>query len=184
MSFKQLLRNGMPREALECELELPGEPLVYSFKYVMGKKARRREVSLRNLAWRPLLKTFFYPVLNSLKPVVLIVKFYVSAKVKISDKDLRSDKLPATRTHEVCEYLLAFMESLQGILINTYRQIVHIQASKFYSASPKTTVRFLAYNDFIALQSKDPIYPKSKRQRSNWTKGTLQSQLAGNEKHA
>src|ERR1044072_4745945 len=105
ISKKQLLASG----AVDMELELPGEPLIYSIKYVLAN--RRHTVQFfRNHQWKSILKSMFRSYYRTGTPVVLLIRFFVSppSYVKVKESDLKKEKTPAVFSYELCEYLLSF----------------------------------------------------------------------------
>lgn len=175
MSLKQIIRKQtILANSYNSELTIPGEPHIYSIKYSLGSRSQPIQFWKKE-NWKSILKSFFQSHLNIETPVVIIVRFYVTPPehVKISKKALKSEKTVATRAHEVCDYLLAFLDLLHYILIATYRQIVNLQVDKFYSAEPRTVFKFMSYNDYEKHKDKDSTNTKSKRKRKKSSLGRV-----------
>lgn len=175
---KQILDSG----AVDAVLSLPGEPMIYSIKYCL--KDRRTSVQfLRNMQWKSMLKCFFMSYYRTKIPVVLIVRFYVTPPSydKVSKSDLKKETVPATRSFEIFEYLLAFIEMLMHVLINSYRQIVKIDAEKYYSNNPRTDFKFMKWDHYVYLQNNDTENTKSKVFLANRAVWTVQPKRKRNE---
>lgn len=168
----------MNREAIEAELVLPGEPLIYSIKYPVGKRVRGINF-FRDMQWKSLLKCSFNSQYRTNVPVVIFVKFFVTPpdSVHISSKRLNSESVPAVQSFELADYLLSFLEMLHHVLINSYRQVVKIEMVKFYSAQPRTVFQFMKWDHYVNLHSYDTIQPESKSVSKNRKKRPLQSEL-------
>lgn len=164
MGLKQLIKHQkiLANHAADAPLELPGEPLIYSIKYSIGQRIHSADF-FRNTKWRSLLKCFFRSYYKTSVPVVVIVQFYVSPspRKKIKPSDVKKETVPAVSSYELCDYLLSFLEMLRGVLINSYRQIVKIETVKFYSANPRTVMKFIKWDDYVQLQNKNTIHAKS-----------------------
>ncbi len=131
MGLKQIINKQKLMEAVvDGELVLPGEPLIYSIKYELSSSGRQHQ--FRNSRWKSMLKCHFRSFYNTKTPVVVVVKFFVSPpeSESVSPKTLSTQKTPATRSYELCDYLLSFLEMLHHVLINSYRQVVKIDAVK------------------------------------------------------
>lgn len=147
---KRALRDS---GAIDAELTLPGEPLPYAIKFDVGK--RMMDLSyFRNKKWMSMIKCFFKSYMNTDTPCVLFVRFYVSPPIHadVNRKLLYGDKNPATRSYEVCDYLLSFMEMIHRKLINSYRQIVKLDVEKYYSTRPRTVFKFMSWENYIGFQ--------------------------------
>jgi hypothetical protein len=165
MSLKQIINRNKAIQsgAIDARLILQGEPMIYSIKYSVGM--RRRGLNyFRNEQWRGLLKCYFNAYRRSKVPLVLIIRFYVSPPtgVKLSKSDLRKEKIPAVHCHELCEYLLSFMEMLLHVLINSYRQFVRIEMDKFYSDTPRTVFQFMKWEHYEHLKDNNTLDTQSK----------------------
>lgn len=137
------------------EMTLPGEPLIYSIKFQVGRRAMPLNF-FRDLKWRSMLKCQFPFYYKSHTPVVVLVKFFVSppSYIDVSAKQLKSEKVPAVHSFEVADYGLSFLEMLQKVLFNCYRQVVKIDIEKFYSANPRTVFKYMNWTTYVNLQSK------------------------------
>ncbi len=151
----QILLSG----ALHNELELPGEPLIYSIKYKVGNRSHSVQF-FRNMKWSSLLRSWFRFQSNTKVPVVILVRFYVSppSDVIITKEKLRRENVPAVRAFEISEYLLSFQEMLHHVLFNSYRQVVKIDAEKFYSSNPRTVFKFMTWDQYVKLQNCNSIH--------------------------
>lgn len=182
MSLKQIIKQNQILENIATgELTLADEPLIYSVKYSLG--ARTKSVQFfRCMRWKTFLKAHFRSYFNSKTAVVVIVRFYVSpdSRFKISAKALKAEKTPAVMAFEICDYLLNFIEMLHKVLINSYKQIVKIDADKFYSNEPRTVFKFMRYEDYAKLQNYPTIYSKSQGKRKNREIWQIQPKPKGN----
>lgn len=161
MGLKQIIKESkiLASGAIDMELVLPGEPMIYSIKYNIG--SRRHSVQFfRNEKWKSLLKCFFRSYYSTKTPVVLIVRFYVSppGSVKIRASDLKKESIPAVKSFEMCDYLLSFLEMLHHVLVNSYRQFVKIDAEKYYSDNPRTVFQFMKWDHYDKLQNNNTIH--------------------------
>lgn len=148
--------------AVDAELELPGEPMIYSIKYPIGNRSRASQY-FRNMKWKSLLKCFFKSYYRTSTPVVVIVRFFVTPpeSVNISFKDLSKEATPAVFAYEVCDYLLSFLEMLHHVLINSYKQVVKVEVDKFYSNNPRTVFKFMKWDQYVELQNKNSTHSES-----------------------
>ncbi len=169
MSLKQIInRSKMLNNVVDREMELPGEPMIYSVKYPVGQRTRGVQF-FRNMKWKSLLKTFFRSFYRTTIPVVLIVRFFVTPpeNVEVSSKILRQESLPAVMCFELCDYTLSFLEMLHHVLFNSYRQVVKLDVEKYYSHNPRTTVKFMKWDEYVKLQSRDTNDTKAKSLRGD-----------------
>lgn len=143
-------------------LTLPGEPTIYSIKYSL--RDRRLTVQfLRSCQWRSVLKSYFRSFMFKGQAVAVIVRFYVSPPEEEREaKKYRKDNCPAVYSYEICDYLLSFLEMLHHVLINSYRQIVKVDAEKFYSKDPRTEMQFMLWSEYEKLSNQNPVHAKSK----------------------
>lgn len=148
-------------------LTLPGEPTIYSIKYSL--RDRRLTVQfLRSCQWRSVLKSYFRSFMFKNQAVAVIVRFYVSPPEEEREaKKYRKDNCPAVYSYEICDYLLSFLEMLHHVLINSYRQIVKVDAEKFYSKDPRTEMQFMLWSEYEKLSNQNPVHAKSKGKRQN-----------------
>lgn len=163
MGLKQLIKKQkILANAIDAELVLPGEPMIYSIKYSVGHRTHSIQF-FRNAKWKSLLKCYFDAYYNTKTPVVVIVRFFVSppGHVNISAKDLRKETIPAVHAYELCDYLLSFLEMLHHVLMNSYRQVVKIDAEKFYSSNPRTVMKFMKWSDYVYIKNKNTVHTKS-----------------------
>lgn len=186
MGLKQIIKQQkiLASGAVDAELVLPGEPMIYSIKYSIGSRTRSVQF-FRNEKWKSLLKCFFRSYYNTKVPVVVVVRFYVSppAHLSVKSSDLRKETVPAVFSYEVCDYLLSFIEMIHHVLINSYRQIVKIEVEKFYSSNPRTVFKFMKWDHYVMLQNKDTVHAQSQSIGENRTIRPLQSELQGNAKN-
>lgn len=178
MSLKNIIREQkILSNASASEFVIPGEPMIYSIKYVLDNNQRSSQ-TYRNEQWKSILRSVFKSYLSSKTPVVLCLTFYVSPpeRENIAYDKLREEKTYATRSYELCDYLLSFQEMLLRVLINSYRQIVRIEAEKYYSANPRTVMRFYSVETYEKLRNKNPPRPKSKSIDKTKQKRPLQSE--------
>lgn len=161
MGLKQIIKQKkiLLNHALNAELELPGEPLIYSIKYPVGQ--RRSGLNyFRNEKWKSLLRTFFPSYYKTKVPVVILILFYVTPPehIKIKASDLKSESIPAVFCYELCDYLLSFLEMLHHTLFNSYRQVVKVDMMKFYSNNPRTVFKFVKWEHYLELQNNNTIH--------------------------
>jgi hypothetical protein len=188
MSLKQIIKRKKIEKKLGIgpriaeDLVLPGEPMIYSPKYPIAKRTRGVQF-YRNLQWSSLLKCWFQSCYNTKTPVIIIVRFYVSppSDLKISEKALKSERVPATKSHEICDYILSFQEMLMHVLFNSYRQVVRLDAEKYYSKNPRTVCQFMKWDTYVELQNMHTVPATTKSQRTLRTKGGIQSGGQRNE---
>lgn len=187
MSLKSRInRKKILNPNLSHELEIPGEPLIYSVKHRAGKRTHAVPY-FRNMQWKSLLKCYFTSYYCSRTPVVILVRFYVSppSYVKVAAEDLRRESTPAVTSFEVCDYVLSFLEMFHHVLINSYRQVVKLEVDKFYSARPRTVFKFLKWSDYVELQNNNTLHTQPE---SFHTPGKVRQQVQplepGNAKDA
>jgi len=160
MGLKTIINRSkiLNREGIEAELVLPGEPNIYSIKLNVARRTFSVQF-FRNMKFKSLLKCFFKAYLKTNTPVVIVVRFYVSppSNVKISKRQLNAETVPAVSSHELCDYLLSFLEMLHHVLINSYRQIVKLDMEKFYSSNPRTVFKFMSWANYVLLQNSDTV---------------------------
>lgn len=184
MGLKQLINRQKIQKlqkAVSLELEMPGEPLIYSIKNPVGNRSHPLQ-HFRNIQWCSLLKCFFRSYYKTNTPVVVIARFYVSPpeKVRISAEELKKQRTPAIFAYELCDYTLSLLEMLHHVLINSYKQIVKLDVDKFYSANPRTILKFMRYDEYVQLQNNNPIYTKTKSICKARKKGSIQPEQPGN----
>lgn len=184
MSLKQLIKQQkiLRSGAVDLELELPGEPLIYSIKYAIGARQRGARF-FRNEKWKSLLKCYFPSYHKTKTPVVLLIRFYVSppSNANIKSSDLKKETVPAVSCYELCDYLLSFLEMIHHVLINSYRQVVKIDVEKYYSANPRTVFKFMKWDHYDYLQNHNTLYPKGKELRQTWeVREMVQPDMQGN----
>lgn len=182
MSLKQIINRGkILSKVINRELELPGEPMIYSVKYPVGQRTRGLQF-FRNMKWRSILKTFFRSFFRTNTPVVVIVRFFVtpSETVNISPKNLRQESVPAVMSYELCDYTLSFLEMLHHVLFNSYRQVVKLDVVKFYSNKPRTLVKFMKWDEYVKLQNSDTDNTKAEGIGEDDKRESIQSKRARN----
>jgi hypothetical protein len=121
--------------------------------------------------------------MNTNVPCVLHVTYYVSppSYVTVSKKALKEERTPATRSFELCDYLLSFLEMVQHVLINSYRQIVRIEAEKYYSNNPRTVFKFMKWEQYEMLKDHNSVHTEGQSVNPNWEIWALQSESEGDE---
>lgn len=170
MGLKQIIQRSQMfnREGVEAELVLPEEPNIYSVRMDISKRYYSVQF-FRNMKFRSILKCYFQSYLKTQTPVVIIVRFYVSApsSQKITKSELKSERVPAAMSFELCDYLLSFLEMLHHVLFNSYRQVVKIEMDKFYSDNPRTVFKFMSWANYVIIQNSYSPHaaPKSKNNR-------------------
>jgi hypothetical protein len=161
MGLKKIIKQQklLQANAINAEFTIPGEPLIYSIKYPVGQRSRYA-CFFRNEKFRSLFKCFFNSYLYTNTPVVVIVKFYVTPfqKAKLRSGDLKRENVPATFAYELCDYILSFQEMLFHVLINSYRQIVKLDAEKYYSSNPRTVFKFMKWDHYVNLQNNNSLH--------------------------
>lgn len=172
----------MLNNVVDRELELPGEPMIYSVKYPVGQRTRGVQF-FRNMKWKSLLKSFFRSFYRTNIACVLIVRFFVTPpeNVTVSAKVLRQESLPAVMSFELCEYTLSFLEMLHHVLFNSYRQVVKIDVEKYYSDNPRTVMKFMKWDEYVKLQNNNTHNPETESVSEAREMGKLQSKCKGNE---
>jgi hypothetical protein len=183
LSLKQIIKEQqILRNTMHNEMVLPEEPLIYSIKFQIGSRAKSIQF-FRNKKWRSFFKCFFRSYMNSNVPCVLHVIYYVSppSYVNVSKKALKEERTPATRSFELCDYLLSFMEMLHHVLINSYRQIVRIEAEKYYSSNPRTVFKFMKWEQYEMLKDSNTVHSESQSIGPDWEIWALQSVSEGDE---
>jgi hypothetical protein len=168
MTLKQIIRNRKILEsgAVNLEFTIPGEPLIYSIKHTLGQRHYSVQ-HFRNKCWYSFFKCMFRQQTRTHIPVVLIIRFYVTPfnKAKVSPSELQNENVPAVFAYELCDYLLSFMEMLLHVLIHSYKQIVYIDAKKFYSNDPRTVFQFMRYDEYKYIKDNPAIQSKAQRFR-------------------
>lgn len=184
MSLKQLInrKKQINYPAIDFELTIPGEPMIYSVKYRVGER-RHYPFVFRNRKLYSMLRCQFRAYLKTHIPVVLFVKFYVTPPehAQISMTEIRKDDIPAVKAYECCDYLLSFMEILHHVLLNSYRQIVKVDVEKFYSNNPRTTMKFMKWEDYGLLQAHNTKQAKTKAKRAAASASLLCTDQQGSE---
>lgn len=185
MSLRQIIKRNqilMQKDVINNEFVIPGEPMIYSVKYTLGERKRPATV-FRNQQWKSILKCSMPSYYNTNTPVVLIVRFFVSppSYVSLSSQVLKKEKTEAVRSFELCDYLLSFMEILHHVLINSYRQIVKIDARKTYSSNPRITFKFMSHAHYVQLQDNNTDNTNSQSSSKAREKNTLQPKQKGND---
>lgn len=161
-------QKQIAREIVEQEFTIPGEPIIYSIKYDLSHHKAQCINIARKKGCKSLLKCMFPSYTRVDTPVVLRVRFYVSPPAcdPISNEDLKKEKKVATRAYELCDYLLAFLELLRCVLINSYRQIVKIDAQKYYSDNPRTVMQFMSWEHYVSFQNGSSFYTQTGKVRA------------------
>jgi hypothetical protein len=158
------------------EFCMEGEPLPYSLKISVGE--RRSPVQyFRNKQWYSILRCHFRACNYDTIPVVIFVRFYVTpdSNTKVSKKALKQEKMPAVKSFELSDYTLSFLEIIKQSLVMNYRQIVKIDAEKFYSSDPRTVFKFLRYDEYVHVSNSNTVHPETQSQCASWSKRCVQS---------
>lgn len=157
------------------------EPPIYSAKCDVGPK-QVGATSYLNRQYQSMIKCMFQSQRKIGTPVVIIVRFFVSPPydVCLSAKDLKSEKVPASDSYEVCDYLLSFLEMVRCLLVN-YRQIVKIDCEKFYSSNPRTVFKFMSWRQYKngKFSNGDSLQTEAEREREDIKIRRLQSECGG-----
>ncbi len=184
MSLKQIIQRSQQfnREGIEAELVLPGEPNIYSIKVDLARRSYNLQY-FRNMKFRAIIKCFFMSYLKINTPVVIVVRFYVTPPLnaEVSKRDLLKETVPAVRSFELCDYLLSFQEMLHKVIFNSYRQVVKIDAEKYYSAEPRTVFKFMSWANYVMLQNIDSVHASNKGQDKPPNEGLLPANDTGIE---
>lgn len=152
------------QQAVFNEFVIPGEPLQYSVKYAIEGRFRKQVVHFRNQQFTSLIRCCMANyTTNRAEPVCLFVRFFVSPPtgVNIDPKDLAKENIPAVKAAELCDYLLSFQEMLFHGLFYTYRQVVKIEADKFYSKNPRTVFQYMRWGHYVRYKNNNPIYTQT-----------------------
>jgi hypothetical protein len=182
MSLKQIIkRSKILNPAVGRELEMPGEPMIYSVKYPVGQRTRGVQF-FRNMKWKSLLKTFFRSFYRTTIPIAIEVRFFVSppVNVKVSPKILRQESMPAVMSYELCDYTLSFLEMLHHVLFNSYRQVVKLDVIKIYSSNPRTVVKFMKWDEYVKLQGSNTNNSEAQGISADESRQSIQSKCKGN----
>jgi len=186
MSLKQIIQRSQTfnREGIEAELVLPGEPNIYSIKVNLARRSYTLQY-FRNMKFKSILKCFFLSYMKTTTPVVIVVKFFVTppSNVKISKRELNKESVPAAQSHELCDYLLSFQEMLHLVLFNSYRQVVKLDAEKYYSSNPRTVFKFMSWANYVVLQNIDSVHSSNKGKDKPTDQGLLPANDTGLEAH-
>lgn len=186
MSRRSWFRKKLRLESVAYtdEFVFPGEPMIYSCKYPLYHRENKPSY-FRNMQYCSALKCTFpnYTGSHYITPVVVILRYYVSppSNVKLPKRALKSEKLPATRSFELCDYVLSTLEMLNHVLIGTYKQIVKLDIEKYYSDNPRTTMKFMSHEAYVKLQDSDPGKTKTESKCKTRKVRSLQSNGEGNE---
>lgn len=157
---KKILESGV----INNEMTLPGEPMIYSVKYSLRK--RRHSVQyFRNKQWNSIIKCLFPSYFNVQTPVALWVRFFVSPPEDhmLNSTALKNETIPAVRGHELCDYLLSFLEILHRVLIAGYRQFCKIDVEKYYSLNPRTVFKFMKWDHHVYNKNNNTADAEAKR---------------------
>lgn len=146
------------------EFVIPGEPMIFSMKYMIGDRHLTSDV-FRNQAFFSILKSSLPAYTKPDTPLSLEITFFVSPpnNQDIDPKACKSDKVHAVRSFELCDYLLSFQEMLMSCLIKTYKQFCHISAKKFYSNNPRTSFRIAPYARYKRSKNFDSMAAQAKK---------------------
>ena len=171
----ELLKNFHPEAFVMDE-----EPELYSHNSPLpGREVKRSE--FRNRKFYSMIRCVFLEVKNLQIPIVVIVRFFLTppAFVKLSKKQLKADNIPALECMEICDYLLSFLELLNASLLQNYRQIVKIDAEKYYSDCPRTVFKFLTWDQYVNFQNKVNNNPEGESVGKTGSAWSLQSKRKG-----
>ncbi len=158
----KLRRLERIKASIGSSLDLGGEPYIYSNRHnVTGRQ--RSPQHKRNQQLHMMLKSFFASYIHSDIPVVLFVTFFVSPRdKKISIEDLRSERVPATHTYEILEYLLSLLEAMKDVCFRSYRQVVKIDCEKYYSDKPRIMMKYMHWDGYVELQNQNSSNTQAK----------------------
>lgn len=185
---RQILRHEqiLGHNPLCNELELPGEPLIYSIKYAPEK--RRKPIQFfRNKQWRSIIRCFFPTYDRTKTSVVLWVRFYVSppSHATVKKADVKKENTPAVHAYELCDYLLSFLEILRNTLVWSHRQYAKIDMEKYYSDRPRIVFKFMRWEHYVSmLKDQNTVHPESKGFMETRPVQHLQPISKGNEPDA
>lgn len=186
MSQRQVIRRRLlekkMHKALTQKMELPGEPHVWSIQFPFDNRQLPGRYFNRKM-FASLIKCHFPAYWKDKTPVVVIVRFYVSAPEAegIGKRALNAEKTPAVKTHELCDYLIHFLYLLHNVVISNYRQIVKIDAEKYYSSNPRTVFQFMRKETYDAIENNHPLYASSEEKRTPRIKKLVQPECAWDE---
>jgi len=160
MGLKDIIRRKKLIEMFghEMQMTLPGEPLIYSVQTRLTNRTDGPDY-FRDRQHIPKMKCIFPKYISPKSPVVLLVNFYVSPLpfMDVPEKIVKSEAV-ATHAYEICEYLLSFMQMVRCALLNSYRQIVKIDAEKYYSSDPRTVFKFMSWSNYeTLLRGENPV---------------------------
>lgn len=185
MSLRQIIRRSkLIKQNLlgkDVPFVIPGEPLVYSLKCQPGKRQLNTNY-FRKKQWQGMLRCQL-PAYIHHKALILIVRFYLTPpeRVKLTKGELKREKTPALWCHEICEYLLDFLEMLKDVLFHSYRQFIKIDAEKIYSANPRTEFKFLTHEEYVKYQANDTANTEGKSECTPGETRLVQSERQGND---
>lgn len=160
---KFLNQLALKKAAVFSECEIPGEPMIFSHK--LQHKARMLTINhVRGKDYGRILRCFYPRFSTEEIPVVVLVRFYVTPRKNAPAgwDEVRTDKVTATHSYELCDYLLAFLEIIKNALLKTYTQIVKIDAVKFYSKRPRTCFKIMTWSDYGQFQNNYTVDAKAK----------------------
>lgn len=188
LAFRRMkeLRDAVGNPGATTPYTVEGEPIIYSIRECLGNRKLPIQ-HWNNKRQFSKLRCWFRSFLNPEVPAVLIVTFYVTKfpkKTKLTKKQLKEEKTPAVHSWEVCDYLLCLMETLRYSLLANYRQIVKIDAQKFYSSNPRTVFQLMRYDDWEFFYGKHPFYTKAKSFGAPGSPRLLQSDGKKNDDNA
>lgn len=184
MKLRYLVRKQLQMQQLRSpELTLPGDPMIYSIKYLASSKNYSIQFS-RNHQWRSIFKCYFKAYLKTNVPVVLLIRFYTKPPEykSVPKKLLKTEKCPAVFSFELCDYLLSFMEMMHKVLINSYRQIVKIDMEKYYSDNPRTVFKFMKWDEYVEHYIHDSFASKTESLSETRSVQHIQPKREGNDR--
>lgn len=159
MSLKQIIRKSKLghyktiRAQDINDLVMKQEPMPYSAKLQVGRRILPAQ-HWRNVQWYSPLKCCIPNYKRKGEALVLLIRFYVSPNVELTDRQLKAEG-PATEAFELCEYLLSFLEMLIGNVYSSHRQIVKVDMEKHYSKDPRTEFKLIPWREYAKL----PVHP-------------------------
>lgn len=173
--------QGIVPEGYNYEMTLPGDPMIYSIKYQVGNRAVHGQL-LRNKKFSSMIKCHFKARNGPKEGVVILVKFFVAPITEgvCTFKELQSEKVPAVHSFEMCDYLLSFQEMLFNVIFRSYKQIVKIDAEKFYSNNPRTVFKFMTWEHYVYFRDNGTLHPDTKGKRKTKPVGSLQPKCEEN----
>ena len=189
MSLKSRIRySNLMKIISKYQLVMPGEPMIYSVKFKIGARQHERQY-FEKKKWASILRCVFPSFWKTQTPVVLIATLYVSPPpyVKVTESQLKLERTPAVHSFELADYYLFLADMIIHNLVNSHRQVVKIDITKFYSKKPRTILKFLSWSNYVKLQNGDTLDPETESLRNDDSKRRkkklCEHVLCGNDKN-